>query len=195
MLFYHRKGAWPANYVSCHWMPCPCCDPCSVCQYLVECRSAEQPFPGSLLECLPEARQHGEKLIKLEMVLLSRLSRPTLRNPMDYSPWGSSVHGILQARVLEWVCHALLQGIFLTQGSNPVSCLLYCQLGSPALAPPRQLHPTAFSPAISTSDHWKDGMRHHRKDVVPVRVVLILPSRTFREIWRTYMSKTERIWL
>ena len=26
----------------------------------------------------------------------------TLSNPMDYSPPGSSVHGIFQARVLEW---------------------------------------------------------------------------------------------
>ena len=30
-------------------------------------------------------------------------SCPTLYDPMDYSPSGSSVHGILQARVLEWV--------------------------------------------------------------------------------------------
>ena len=29
-------------------------------------------------------------------------SRPTLSDPMDCSPPGSSVHGILQARVLEW---------------------------------------------------------------------------------------------
>ena len=28
---------------------------------------------------------------------------PTLCNSMDYSPPGSSVHGILQARILEWV--------------------------------------------------------------------------------------------
>ena len=27
---------------------------------------------------------------------------PTLLDPMDYSPSGSSVHGIFQARVLEW---------------------------------------------------------------------------------------------
>ena len=27
----------------------------------------------------------------------------TLCHPMDFSPWGSSVHGILQARILEWV--------------------------------------------------------------------------------------------
>jgi len=29
-------------------------------------------------------------------------SYPTLRDPMDCSPPGSSVHGILKARVLEW---------------------------------------------------------------------------------------------
>ena len=30
-------------------------------------------------------------------------SCPTLCDPMDCSPPGSSIHGILQARVLEWV--------------------------------------------------------------------------------------------
>ena len=29
-------------------------------------------------------------------------SRPTLSDPMDCSPPGSSLHGIFQARVLEW---------------------------------------------------------------------------------------------
>ena len=33
-------------------------------------------------------------------------SRPTLSNPMDCSLPGSSVHGICQARVLEWVATA-----------------------------------------------------------------------------------------
>ena len=37
---------------------------------------------------------------------------------MDCSPPGFSVHGISQARILEWVCCFLPQGIFLTQGSN-----------------------------------------------------------------------------
>ena len=36
---------------------------------------------------------------------------------MDCSSPGSSVPGILQARILEWVA-ILLQGIFLTQESN-----------------------------------------------------------------------------
>ena len=44
-------------------------------------------------------------------------------NPMDCSPTGSSVHGILQARILECGCHFLLQGLFLTQGIFPTQGL------------------------------------------------------------------------
>ena len=36
-------------------------------------------------------------------------SFPTPSDPKDCSPPGSSVHGILQARVLEWGCHCPLQ--------------------------------------------------------------------------------------
>ena len=37
-------------------------------------------------------------------------SCPTLRDPTDCSPPGSSVHGIFQARVLEWVAISFSQG-------------------------------------------------------------------------------------
>ena len=50
-------------------------------------------------------------------VLVTRLF-PTLCNPIDCTPPGFSVHGILQARTLEWI--AIL---FMTQGSN--LCLLH----------------------------------------------------------------------
>ena len=47
------------------------------------------------------------------------LSRVRLfATPMDCRLSGSSFHGILQARVLDWVAIFLLQGIFPTQGSN-----------------------------------------------------------------------------
>ena len=36
-------------------------------------------------------------------------SCPTLSDPMDYSPPGSSVHGVFQARVLEWGAIAFYQ--------------------------------------------------------------------------------------
>ena len=44
-------------------------------------------------------------------------SCPTLCDPLDCSPPGSSLHGIIQARILEWV-GALLQRIFPTQGPH-----------------------------------------------------------------------------
>ena len=42
-------------------------------------------------------------------------------DPMGYSPPGSSVHGISQARILEWVA------IFFSRGSSqPRNCQAYC---------------------------------------------------------------------
>ena len=42
----------------------------------------------------------------------------TLRNSRDCSPPASSVRGILQARILEWVAISSSRDIFLTQGWN-----------------------------------------------------------------------------
>ena len=73
----------------------------------------------------------------------------TLCDPMDCCPPESSVHGILQTRILEWYSKwcskgtegncSLLQGIFPTQGSNPglphcrwILCCLSHQ-GSPSV--------------------------------------------------------------
>ena len=49
----------------------------------------------------------------------------TLCNPMDCSPPGSSVHGILQARILEWAAIPFSRGNLPTQGLNPH--LLHCR--------------------------------------------------------------------
>ena len=48
----------------------------------------------------------------------------TLCDPMDYSPPGSSVHGDSPGKNTGVGYHALLQGIFLIQGS-PILCLLH----------------------------------------------------------------------
>ena len=45
-----------------------------------------------------------------ECVSVCAQSRPTLCNPMDCSPPGSSVHGISQARLLEWVTISFPRG-------------------------------------------------------------------------------------
>ena len=65
-----------------------------------------------------------------------------LCDPMDCSPPGASVQGILQARILEW-CHAILQGIFSIQGLNPCLLhLLHWQVGSLPIAPLEKPQPT-----------------------------------------------------
>ena len=49
-------------------------------------------------------------------------SCPTLCSPMDYSPPGSSVHGILQARILEWVAIPSSRGSSPPRDQTGVSC-------------------------------------------------------------------------
>ena len=46
-------------------------------------------------------------------------SCPTLCSPIECNLPGSSIHGIFQARMQEWVAISHFQWIFLTQGSNP----------------------------------------------------------------------------
>ena len=46
----------------------------------------------------------------------------TLCSPMDCSPPGSSVHGILQARILEWVAMPSSRGTLWTMDQTWVSC-------------------------------------------------------------------------
>ena len=47
---------------------------------------------------------------------------PTLCNPMDYSPPGSSVHGILQARKLKWIAMPSSRGSSQPRDWTRVSC-------------------------------------------------------------------------
>ena len=55
---------------------------------------------------------------KCEVKVLVTQSCLTLGDPMDCSLPGSSVHEILQARILEWVASPFSRGSFLTQGLN-----------------------------------------------------------------------------
>ena len=51
-------------------------------------------------------------------------SCPTLSDPMDCGPPGSSVHGIFQARVLEWraIAFSILMSIHIKK--KPFSCVV-----------------------------------------------------------------------
>ena len=63
----------------------------------------------------------------------------TIRNAMDCSRPGSSVHGDSPVKNTGVGCHALLQGIFPTHGSNPrLLGLLHWQAGSLPLVQPEK---------------------------------------------------------
>ena len=97
-----------------------------------------QPCSGST-DSWPLDHQGNPRIVILVWVCaLSLQSCPTLCDPMDFSPPGSSLHGILQVRILELVVMPSSRVcIFPTQGLNlsPLS-LLHWQLGSLRLVSP-----------------------------------------------------------
>ena len=64
-------------------------------------------------------RQGECKSVKMLVVQ----SCPTVCNPMEHRPLGSSVHGILQARILEWVAILFSRGYSLLRDRTCVSCI------------------------------------------------------------------------
>ena len=67
-----------------------------------------------------EAGDWGQSLGKVKVAQ----PRPTLCSPVDCSPPGSSVHGILQARTLEWVPVPFSMGSSQPRDQTHVSCII-----------------------------------------------------------------------
>ena len=75
-----------------------------------------QPFDVTSLRPNPHRSKQSYVILLVTQLCL------TLCDPMDGGPPGSSVHGILQARILEWVATLFSRGIFFpAQKLNPVS--------------------------------------------------------------------------
>ena len=64
---------------------------------------------------------NGSKLTAGSEGGLLAQSCPTLLDPVDCSPPGSSVHGVLQARILEWVAISFSRGSFRPRDLTRVS--------------------------------------------------------------------------
>ena len=65
----------------------------------------------------------SQELWFISMCVLVAESCPTLCDPMDCSPPDSSVHGIFQARTLEWVAISFSRGSFWPRDPTWVSCI------------------------------------------------------------------------
>jgi len=87
-------------------------------------------------------------------VCLAAQSCPTLCDPMGYSPPDSSLHGDSPGKNTGVGCHALLHGIFPTQGLNPhLLCVLHWLAGSLLLAPPGKPELCLYSLSFSILFH------------------------------------------
>ena len=78
--------------------------------------------PGSTAHCGWLTAQGGTGLLGEQEALVAQ-SCPTLGDPLDCSPPGSSVHGISQARILEWVA-TCFSGDLSDPGVEPESLAL-----------------------------------------------------------------------
>ena len=79
--------------------------------------------------CLHDPGIQTEKSISASFVVftscccLAAALCPTVCSPVDCSPPGSSVHGIFQARILEWVAIPFSRGSFPLRDQTCVSCI------------------------------------------------------------------------
>ena len=61
--------------------------------------------------------------ISAVLVCMCAQSCLTLCNPMDYSPPGSSVHGIFLAKTLEWITISYFRGTSQPRDQSCISCI------------------------------------------------------------------------
>ena len=99
-------------------------------------------------------------------------SCPTLCDPMDRNLPGSSVYGIFQARVLEWVAISFSRGIFPTQQSKPG--LPHCRQTLYCLSHQGSPQKTYWQFTQSGSAGTKQVMRHH--DPLQDEEAMFIPS-------------------
>ena len=95
----------------------------------------------------------------------------TLCNPMDCSPPSSSVHGIFQARILEWVAISYSRGIFLNQGpKSRLLGLLHWQVDSLPLS-----HLGSSQYTFNGNVNWQS---HNEKNMVIQKTKSITTSNS-----------------
>ena len=96
-------------------------------------RTTQRPLGGirkapSLSEALALLRAQALRTLRpFRSATVRAQSGPTLYDPVDCSPPGSSVHGILQARALEWVPMPSSGGSSQTRDRTHVACV--CCIG------------------------------------------------------------------
>ena len=78
---------------------------------------------GKQILYLSKALRSNDPIYLSQFSMLVAQLYPTLCDPMDYTPPGSSVHGIIQARILEWVAILFSRESSQLRDQTLVSCI------------------------------------------------------------------------
>ena len=137
---------------------------------------------------------HSKKKTKKELVTQSC---PALCDPMDCSPPGSSVHGILQARILKWVAFLFLRGSSQSRDRTWVSCIAgrFFTTESPGL----KCFINAVSSTWKTLSFWPDYFPNIFQISVkttstkqPFLTLTHFPSPCYVDIWHSVLVPLDR---
>ena len=85
-------------------------------------RTSPNGVPSTRLSSCPRLDLSEIPLLQVAAAAKSLQSCPTLCDPIDGSPPGSSIPGILQARTLEWVAISFSRGSSQCRDQTSVSC-------------------------------------------------------------------------
>ena len=109
-------------------------------------------MPWGNWACMQQPRPSIAKNYKIKYLSISMRAKslqlyPTLCNLMEDSPPGFSIHGILQARILEWVAVPFSRGSS-RPGDRTWVCNVSCiwQVGSLPLVPPGKPYWSTYPP-------------------------------------------------
>ena len=81
------------------------------------------PHGKKLENLVTQASQAGISTLNSPLASMCAQSCPTLCDPTDCSPPGSSVHGVFQARILGWVAISSSRGSSQLRDQTHVSCV------------------------------------------------------------------------
>ncbi|CAI9165213.1 unnamed protein product [Rangifer tarandus platyrhynchus] len=104
-------------------------EPCSFKHFTIEM------FKPDVIPLLPNSSNAFPMTSARDACTPSQLSRVRLCNPVDCSPPGSSVPGMLHARILQWVAISSCRGSSQPRDQTRISRLLYWQAGLPLALP------------------------------------------------------------
>ena len=163
---------------------------------------------ASLMSRKPCLVLSPETLYPDEVRYLVPQSCPILCDPMDCSPPGSSVHGLLQARILEWVALPFCRGIFpkpvnislfysfsrLAQGQCSSEVWATTCLFLPRSQTPAPAHPLPSGGQKLSCKAWSSGHSPSRAEVEGQSFTRRLPGSKGQMGWERWLQKIRLGW-